>query len=190
MTPSTTLQLKISKMKKRLSSNAWQLSLLLITIFGFFGIIIFSLRLISLPGDYGIVRAELPVVLIPFSDPTYHEFVESFSSSIEKTTPAIVISSRSFYFGELQSFSEDLLESRNKFSIPHLDGEPQFNTLLNTMRLWISKKEIDSKGKFKNDGTVVLIPSSEIPASIVIQIIMRLRSSELFNRVILSGGLR
>lgn len=190
MTHSTMLQSKISKMKKRLSSNHWQLSLLITAIFGFFGIVIFSLRFISIPINYGIVRAELPVSLIPFSDPAFHEFAESYSTTIEKTTPAIVISAQSLYFGDLQAFSEDFLDSRNKFSIPHVDGEPQFKTLLDTMQLWIAKKESDPKNKYKNDGVVVLIPSSEIPASIVIQIIMRLRTSELFNRVILSGGLK
>ena len=190
MVPSTTLQSKILKTKKRLFNHFWEWPTITIAVFGIVVILFFSLNVVSLPGKYGIVQSELPLVSIPFPDPGFHDFEESPVQSLEKTTPVVAISTSSFYFGDLLAFSEDVLESRNKFSIPHKDGEPQLKTLIETMNTWLSRRTDHTKKKIENGGIVVFIPSGEIPMPIVIQVIAGLKYSGLFERVVLAGGLK
>lgn len=190
MMPSTMLQSKILKTRKRLSDDRWSVAIATATVMGLITILTFALRVPAVSWSYGVIPAELPVMSVTVDDPAYKTFRETAGVVLDKTTPAIAVSATAFYFGDLQAFTEDLLEVRNKFAIKHEDGQPQLRDLIKTMETWLSQKAEVSKGVSTNKGVVVLIPSSEIPVPIIMQIIAGIRSSGLFKRVVLAGGLK
>jgi hypothetical protein len=181
------LQSKISKTKKRLSDTSWQLPLLVLPLLGLFAILTFVLRAATMPGQYGVVRAEMPVMSAPPLDPSFHNYLEAPSEGLSADTPMVVLTEEAFFFGDLAGFTRDLGGVRNKFQIKHVDGEPQLAELIRVMNEWNERRNRASGDSGGN--TLVLLPTPGIPLPIVIQVMAGFRRSSRFGRVVLAGGL-
>lgn len=182
MIASTMHQLKISKMRKRLSSDQWLMRLNVIGILGLFLVLTFTLRSAIMPARYGIVDAEIPLMMQPLSKKVSQEVPPS--AVLSKETPMVVLTTQAFYFGDLRAFSTDLAEVRNKFAVKHVDGAPDLDSLIHQMTQWLGRK------KMSHEEAIILLPSGAIPAPIVIQVIAGLKESPLFSKVVLAGGLK
>jgi hypothetical protein len=145
------------------------------------------LRAISMAGRYGLIEAEIPVVQIPIQDTGFKHFTEKSSETLSADTPLVLLTREAFFFGTVGSFSQDLTNVRNKFYIPHADGAPQLNRLAKDMNRWM-EEIAEETGKAKA-RTVLFLPTEDIPMPIVIQCISGLRSSRLFDKVVVGGGL-
>lgn len=188
MIASTMLQLKILRTKKRLYNLVWYLPIIVLCTMGLCLILSFSLRAISTAGMYGLVPAEIPILFVPIKDPTLKNYEPDTSGTILGTTPLVILTKTAFIFGELSSFTTSITNIRNKFVVPHINGSPNLRKLVNDMEKWIFKRS--SKNKITHQGIVVFLPADEIPAPIVIQTVDGLRKRDLFNRVVLSGGVK
>lgn len=182
-----TYQSKISRTKKRSSDTWWQTTTLVLGVFGLFFILTIAMRMVMISGTYGQILLDIPVVSHPIKDPAFHNFQESPQETLRSSTPTIVMTSESFFFGDLESFSTNYGDIHSKFKIPHTDGIPQVSQLIATMDHWLrtrSKSENIPLGK-----TLILVPSGEIPLPIVVQVLANLKKSPLFEHIILSNGL-
>ncbi len=182
-----TYRSKISRTKKRLSDDRWAISSVIVGLFGLFAIVTFSLRAVTLSWVYGVIPAEIPVVAASIQDPGAYRFKESPRDSLTSTTPAVVLTTEAFYFGDLAAFTSNFNDVRGKFMLRHVDGEPQLATLVQTMTNWV-------EGRAHQDNVpinkiLVFVPAGDIPMPIVIQVLAGLRKSPSFERVILGGGL-
>jgi hypothetical protein len=99
----------------------------------------------------------------------------------------VILTDTSFMFGTLSAFSKDLSGVRNKFMVAHQKGSPQLGKLLDDLAKWL--KETPGNTEIASKRLLVLMPTAEIPAPIVIQVLAGLRRSSMFDRVILAGGL-
>jgi hypothetical protein len=145
------------------------------------------LRAISMAGRYGLIEAEIPVVQVPIQDTGFKHFAERASETLSADTPLVLLTRDAFLFGTVGAFAQDLSNVRNKFYIPHADGAPQLNRLAKDMNRWM-EDVVEETGKSK-PRTVLFLPTEDIPMPIVIQCISGLRSSRLFDKVVVGGGL-
>lgn len=187
MKVSMTLQSTISKTKKRLSDDHWLTPIIVLSVLGLFAALMAGFRTVAAGRAYGVVPAEIPVMPVAFDDPTYHRHDERYSGQLRKTTPTIVLTKDSFYFGDLRAFSTEFVDVRNKFKIRHEDGRPRLGKLLETMAKWEESRDRGSEDKESN--IAVFIPTPEIPVPIVIQIVAHLRQASPYQRIVLGGGL-
>lgn len=184
MTASTMLQLKISRTKKRLSNNIWLLPIIIIAAVALMTFLSTVLRGISIPGVYGIVDAEIPVLPgIPKDAPLLTEFDEKTRDDLSEQSTVIVLTADRFYFGTLNAFAEGFSEVNNKFYIPHVDGAPDLPKLVTSIHKWRVSREA------KATSSAVFLPAENVPMPIVIQCMAALKDSGLFKNVILGGGL-
>lgn len=154
---------------------------------GLFAILTFGMRATALSAVYGIVPAEFPVVSMPPDDPGFHSFKETPIAEVTKFTPAIVLTADAFFFGDLTAFTTNFSDTRDKFLIRHVDGEPQLQLLVDTMSAWV-----EDRVKAENvpiNKVLVFVPTGDIPMPIVIQVMAGLRKSPHFERVILGSGI-
>ncbi len=187
MTASTILLSKISRTKKRLSDDPWQMRFLVVLVLGLFIILSFALRSTWIAGSYGIVEAEIPAVSVQVEDPSESTYRESPRAAITKTTPIVILTDQEFYFGDLEAFGGKFSDVRNKFFVKHAKGGAPNVVLLNEMMAkWLYQRSQESIG---NDGIVVLLPDRNVPAPIVIQTIAGLKDSPYFNQVVLASGI-
>ena len=184
---STMLLLKISRTKKRLSNQVWNLRIMVIAVIGLLIVLSFGLRSTSVSWVYGIVESEIPVLSVPVKDPMYNTFEETPNSSITKGTPIVVLTQDAFLFGDAEAFSEKLHNVRNKYFIRHEDNSPNVSSLLLSLERWMHTRS-ESK-ELANRGVLLFLPTKEIPMPIVIQTLSYLRGSPLFERVVLAGGI-
>lgn len=187
MTRSMMCLSKISRMKKRLSEDRWPMVALSISIMGLLAIMTFAVRVVTMPGSYGTVPAEIPVMPLSVADPSYHTYKEQPRRELRRSTPAVVLTTEAFYFGDLDAFTSNFSDVRDKFMIRHVDGEPQLLPLIEKMDKWAAQVAT-SKNQALED-VMVFVPSGEIPMPIVIQVLAGLRKSPRFKRVVLAGGL-
>jgi len=187
MTASTTLQLKTLKTRKRLSDDAWHSRILIIVVIGLVLILSFCLRSTVISGVFGTISAEIPVLYLPIKDPTKHGFYETPSAWIEKTTAVVVLTATEFIFGDLESFSKDLSNVRNKFSVKHVDGAPDLDSLITSLSKWETQRSSSGRTIDKDD-VIVLLPVEDIPMPIVIQVMSRLEKHQS-KRIVLASGL-
>lgn len=180
-------QSRISRTKKRLSDDRWAITAVVVSFLALFAILTFGLRAVMVSGVYGVVRAELPVVPASVKDPGFHGFKEEPRDSLQKSTPAVVLTTEAFYFGDLEAFTSNFSDIRDKFIIRHVDGEPQLAGLVDTMSKWVEERA--KSANVPIDKVLVFIPAGDIPMPIVIQVIAGLRKSPHFERVILGSGL-
>jgi hypothetical protein len=184
MTASTMLLLKISRTKKRLSSNIWQLPIIIIALLALLTFLSSALRGISVPRVYGIVEAEIPVIpALSQGQSTLSEFDEKTRDGLSEESTVIVLTADRFYFGTLNAFAEGFSEVNNKFYIPHIDGAPDVPKLVSSVHKWQLSRED------KSASSAVFLPSENVPMPIVIQCIAALKDSGLFKNVVLGGGL-
>lgn len=186
MTASTMLQLKISRTKKRLSNNIWLLPIVIIATVALMTFLSTVLRGISIPGSYGIVDAEIPVLPgISSGDAKLAEFDEKTRDGLSEKSTVIVLTDDRFYFGTLNAFAEGFSEVNNKYYIPHVDGAPDLPKLLTSIHKWQESRE----EKEKAAASAVFLPGENVPMPIVIQCMAALKQSGLYKNVILAGGL-
>lgn len=148
---------------------------------GLFTILSFAMRLTSITWNFGLVRAFLPIIEQQFEDPSTKPINYPNRKIINSSTITIILNDHAFYFGELNAFSINYHEIRNKFTIPHFDGAPQIQNLINSIEKW-------QKENKKEKQTGILFVSPDWPVAIVIQIIHYLNQSDLFEQIILGGG--
>lgn len=187
MTHSTMFQSKILKTKKRLSEEPWSNITFGLCLFIILFSSLFCLRWFGSHGNFGIVPAEIPVVQIPLEDKSFHRYQEQPRHLIGTSDVAIFITGSELYFGDLDAFTTGFSESNNKFKLSHVDGEPQVGDLLALITKWSENRM--QRFHIKLNPTVVLVPSDQIPMSIVIQVMAKLEQSEIFESVVLGGGL-
>jgi hypothetical protein len=154
---------------------------------GLFAILTFALRAATLPGAYGVVPAEIPVMPVSVADPAFHDYKEETRRELHRSTPAVLLTTEAFYFGDLDAFTANFSDVRDKFMIRHVDGEPQLVTLIETLDRWAAQVAT-SKSQALED-VLVFVPSGDIPMPIVIQVLAGLRQSPRFKRVVLGGGI-
>jgi hypothetical protein len=174
-------------MKKRSFDEPWLFQAYFISIFGLFGILAFAFRAVTLPGSYGVVPLEIPVVQAPIDDPGYNQFKEDARDAISHTTPAVVLTTEAFFFGDLAAFTTNFSDVRDKYIIRHVAGEPQLPQLVKQLTDWMTQRAHNENIPLSK--ILVVIPANDIPAPILIQVIAGLRSSPHFQRVILSNGI-
>lgn len=187
MTALTMLQSKISRTKRRLSEGAWYPRIQILTILGLLIIMAFALRSVSMSNRFGVVEAEIPVLPsdefpIPGSDRKVEVLGE-----IHKHVAVVILTGDEFLFGDLESFSTDLTNVRNKFFIKHKDGAPDLTGLFEAMDKWSAQNA--SMKKTDLAPYMVFMPMGDIPMPIVIQVIAGIKENPLFNKVILASGM-
>lgn len=182
-----TYRSKISKTKKRLSDDRWAISTVIVGLFGLFAIVTFGLRVVNLSWVYGVVPAEIPVATAAIQDPGAFNFKEEPRDVMTPQTPAVFLTTEAFFFGDMSAFSTNFADPRGKFMIKHVDGEPQLQTLVQTMSDWVLNRTKDENVPINK--VLVFVPAGDIPMPIVIQVLAGLRKSPQFSRVILGSGL-
>ncbi len=181
-------QSRISRTKKRSFEVNWEWSIVLCGYFSLVVVLTFALRTVLMPGSYGAVSLEIPVLSHGILDVGMHRFREEPRNYLAKTTPMVVLTSKAFYFGSMGAFSEDYADKDNKFVIPHQDGAPLLGQLIDSMERWIN-----NRSKVENipiDKILVFVPSGDIPVSIVTQVVFELKKSPLIGRVVMGSGLK
>ena len=179
MIVSTMLQLKISRTKKRLSNTSWYLPVIVLASMGLLVTLSFMLRASSLAGMYGVVKTELPVLQVPFDG---EKTGAKSAATINDATPVVFLTKDRFIFGKISSFTSDITEVRQKFTVPHVKGIPHLEKLNLDLAKWYSRDQSISK------QVAVLVPTGHIPMPIVIQTLQSLSQSSHFSKVILGGG--
>lgn len=180
-------QSKILRTKKKSSDERMAWSAVYLGFFSLFVVLTYGLRLVLVPGVFGAIPVEIPVVINTIKDIGRFGYKEESRHEISRTTPTVVVTTESFYFGELASFTENYADFKDKFVVRHLDGEPQLGQLKLCLEHWI--KDRSKKNNLPIDKILVVIPASDIPMPILIQIIAELRKLSVVGRVVLGGGL-
>lgn len=151
---------------------------------GLAAIIVILVRFVDLSAPVGSVSAEIPVMRVAMNDPAYHQFTPKSGTNLSESTPAIVLTSEAFYFGTVAAFSTEYGSVRNKIVLHHIDGRPQLKGLIKA----ISQLRASRKESLQSGGVVILVPSGDIPAPIVIQVMAELQKTQTFGRIVLGGG--
>ena len=149
---------------------------MIIAIMGVLEILSFGLRTTTLSWNFGLVPTKIPVLYQEFDDETSSS---KHNQEITANTPMIVLNDHALYFGTAAAFSTNYRDVRSKFVVPHHEGAPQVQNLLTQLAKW--KPDLASQ-------PVLLLPSPDWPAAVVIQMIHYLRESDHFSHVVLAGG--
>jgi hypothetical protein len=141
----------------------------------------------TIGANWGLIEVDIPVVSVPFDDPTQHNFRERPSASVGSQTLIIALTPTELIFGDLAAFSAQRSDVRNKFLVPHRDGSPQIATLLTQYQSW----EADRKNRLgiRSDGIAILLPDPAIPMPIIAATVDMIKSSGKFEHVAIGGGL-
>lgn len=142
----------------------------------------YLLRAASLPARYGSVDFELPVLPVIPADPKQHNFQELPRDEIRRTTPVVVLTEEAFYFGDIEAFSTNFSDQRQKFKIVHENQTPQTGKLVDAMRDW-SKKRHDLQN-IAPSRFAVFVPKGMIPINIVVLATEQIRQEKLFDRLV------
>jgi hypothetical protein len=181
------LRSKILKTKKRLSDNPWLLVIQVISSMGLMFTVAFAFRAVSIAQVFGVVKVDIPVMPVPVKDPGFHTFEETPGTALLPSTPAVVMTTDNFFFGDLNAFSRGFANVNDKWAIPTEDGQHRVDTLLDALENWLVARSTNDL--VRPQQVVVLIPAGDIPAYVLIQVIAGLKSSTLIDRVVLGSGL-
>ena len=181
------LPLKISKMKKRLSDETWTVPTILVAILCLLTILTYGFRVVTVESNYGIITAEIPVVRSGVEDPSFHRYSEAPSSLVSKFTPAVLLTTEAFYFGDLSAFTTSFSNSSDKYVLRHIDGEPQLFNLIESMQKWLDERAVIST--IPKQNIIVVVPAGDIPVPIIMQVVAAFRKTSHFKRVILGAVL-
>jgi hypothetical protein len=188
MPTSTTLQLKISATKKRLSEDFLASSAMSsIALFGLLASVAIVIRVVTTGSNYGVVPLQIPIISVPINDASTAGFREQPLKSIEKTTLTVALTPSEFIFGDLSAFTMTHTNIRAKFAVPHQEGSPQVLQLVEQISAW--QDERTRRLSIRPDRSLLLLPDSRVPMNIVIQVVKLLRNTKQFDDVILAGGL-
>jgi hypothetical protein len=181
-----TLQLRTSRMKKRLSSFSWHLisgaiALSLVAI-----IMGYCFWAIAPQTRIGIVPAEFPSVSIVRAPSSQREpRIEDKVITLNDQTLVVTLTERSFVIGAAQDFAKGFFGTNNKVMIPHLDGAPLLSNLAVAIEGWAFSKKIPPQ---KATAAIILVPAPHIPMPIVIKTVDYLRKKLNSRAVILANG--
>ncbi len=187
MMPSATLQSKILKTKKRLSSDSLIAGALWLPILSVLAVVAGLGSFLSYHGGFGVVKTSFPVLHYDLEDPTPRNFQQTYSAELTDQSVAILVTTEAIFFGTLAAFTTEYFDVRNKFSIKHEQGSPQLGRALAKIDTWL--KDRTSRKSPINSDVAVLITHGAVPAPIVIQILHGLNQSRLFGHTILGTGL-
>lgn len=187
MSLSMTFQSKISRTRKRLSEGRGVAAVAALALFGLCTVLTFGIRAIALSNVYGVIPVEMPVVAAPPLDPAHHEYREEPKAELTRHTTAVILTTEAFFFSDLESFSSNFAELKDKYILRHVDGEPQLIQLIETLSKWVTERA--AHDNVPMDKILVFIPAGDIPMPIVIQVLAGLRKSPLFERVVLGTGI-
>jgi hypothetical protein len=188
MQTSQTLSSKMSRTKKRLSDSIINESVLLtLAVCGLLLFLSYSIRVISVGGVYGLISLDIPVAQLPIEDKGLHTFRETTANTISPQTLAIGITTSEMIFGDMNSFSNERDDVRNKFIIPHISGSPQTDSLLRQVEQWSDERA--RKKSIRPDGLVVVVPDPEVPVAVVAGVVESLKQAKKFSHVMIGGGL-
>lgn len=159
----------------------------LVALLGIFALFSFCIRATFMSSAYGIIESELPVMSVPFADPDHTAYQEAPRGFLAETTPVVILTENEFYFGNLDAFTEDFTNVRNKFIVSHEEGAPNLHKLVETMAKW-------QGSLIKNDlelprEALIFLPMQNVPMAIVLQVMAELKKTSLFNQVILATGI-
>lgn len=180
MTALTILQSKILRTKKRLSNNVWYLPIIVLALMLLMSFLSTALRGIGMPGSFGIITAEFPVISDERTIMPEETWAEP-RANFDNNAALVILTTDKFYFGQLSSFGKDLSAVNNKFQISHIEGAPDLPRLVQDLRKWQSE--------VKASRSLVFVPTEDIPMPIVIQCFQAFKTAGIFDHVILGGGL-
>lgn len=181
-----TYQLMTSRTKKRSSEQDWPTAISVVGLLGLFAILTFAFRAVTMPGNYSVVSGEIPLVPAVVDDPAYHNFEEHTQHAIREQTTAVMLTTKGFYFGDLEAFSKSMERKGVRYVVPHVDNTPRTGELIEEMAAW--RKHRQQKENIPSESILVFVPSGDIPMPIVIQVMAQLREHGNYSRIILGGG--
>ncbi|MCX6125742.1 MAG: hypothetical protein NTV34_13500, partial [Proteobacteria bacterium] len=187
MRTSTTLQLKIYGMKKRLFEGFIPSeSLPIIAFLGLICVVAMLIRILTAGGAFGVVSLNIPVVSAPLRDASMAGFSEHPGRAIDKTTLTVALTPKEFLFGDLTSFTNSKDDISMRFTVPHVDGSPQVTTLIREIIAWQEERmrRIDQR----SDRMLILIPDGRVPMNVLIKVVKLLEDSPVIDQVLLAGG--
>ena len=148
---------------------------------------VFLIRSLTAGGLYTLVNVDIPLLSAPPSDMSLRGYSEQTAAPLDRATLGVVLTPTEFIFGDLSAFTLGFDDIRSKFIVSHADGSPQVSKLISEITDWQEDREI--RLGIRSDKSIVLIPDSRIPMSIVILTVRLLRESGKFQHVVLAGGL-
>lgn len=165
---SSLTQLKILKTKKRLSDKATK-QFFFFALIGLVFNLVVHLRWAYTPFGHDMVPMAMPSI--------------SFSKIENPAETVLAFTYQGFLIGNVNAFTTKLSGIRNKFSVPHDEGQPQASLLVSTI------EALMAKGTLEKGSVAILIPDSSIPMAMVVKVIHVLNQSKLFSAVVLGAGL-
>ena len=185
---SQTLQLKISGTKKRLSDSPLNDPILWSLAFcGLLAILTYATRAVTLGANWGLIELDIPVVSLPFDDPSQHNFQERPDASVGSQTLVIAMTPTELIFGDIAAFSAQRSDVRNKFIVPHRDGSPQIGAVMDQVTSWDNDRK--NRLGIRSDGIVILLPDPGVPVPVIAATVGRLKSSGRFKHIAIGGEL-
>ena len=182
---STTLSSTILKTKKRLSNEAWYLSLIVLLVVGLVSILGYGMRINSVAWVYNQVEVKIPVMHQALNDPVSMPVSDKKARSISKTTPVIVMTEQAFYLGDTTSFTGGFQQLRNKIKVPHRDGSPQIGELLRLMKKWKRQRLVEFH--IQDSPILILVPSEYLPVAVLVQVIQLLKDYRAAEHIVLGS---
>ncbi len=188
---SMTLQLTISKTRKRLFRDDWSMPTIFLGLIILFTISIFALRAASLGWNFGLVSAKIPQLVSEdrYEEPASlqvaaHALAQKSENVLGDGTITVVLGNDALFFGPIEAFSTKLGNVRNKFKVPHVNGSPQVGQMLSDLKKWslLNRENLPK--------VAILVPFPGAPMPIVIEVIDRLKSAGGFSDVVLGSGLQ
>ncbi|MGE0171591.1 MAG: hypothetical protein AB7T49_02350 [Oligoflexales bacterium] len=166
-------------MKKKLFDNDWRWRIISLALGAFFVLVAASFKAAIAPKRYGFVSVQMPINRRLEGEATP---VDSKTRILEVNgkTPLVVLSESQFILGDVTAFTKTFSEVSNKISINHQKGAPHLGQLV---------KLINEKFPSNGQKVLVLLPTHNIPMSIVIQSIEVLKTQTPFSSVVLANGL-
>jgi hypothetical protein len=182
------LRQKLFETKKRLSDpflsvqNIWCLAMACL-----FSCVIFSARLITHTGEWGIILMDIPVVSEPLADHRLNHFRETTSTSITSHTSVLALTPTELIFGDVSSFTSLKNDKRNKYAVSHINGSPQINSAMEQLGKW--REDRRRKLGIRSDDIIILLPDASVPVAIVSVVADKIRRTNAFSRIVMGGGL-
>lgn len=173
MTP----QSRILKTKKKLSKERIYLQCGILALLGVFILFTNFFRVVTLRRNLSLTELHIPSLM----SEEISEISEP-SSIIKGSSTAIVFNENAFYFGPLEAFANSLQNDDRKFYIPHPKGQIDLEALGKNLKQFLNARQM-------NSTPAILIPAANIDLSAIIRVVNYLRTSKIFETVILGGGL-
>lgn len=182
------LQQKLFATKKRLSEpliseqTLWCLGFVAIL-----SVMLIASHLITHGGNWGLISFDIPVASQPPADAMLNNFKESPTSTINKHTTVLAITSTRLVFGDVFAFSSPGHDVRNKFSVDHELGSPQVTKALEQMSTWRDDRK--RRLGIRPDGILIIMPDPIVPIALVSVVADSIRKTGTFSHIVVGGGL-